>query len=297
MSQRIRVDTESLKRNARTNKQISGDIKKVGDKIYQSTYRLNDYNGQLPTKKTALTAQNEASGISSQVKESSEKLANIAAKFEEVDNALVSSFVAIPEPPLPIIFGNHFPCPSNLLLHTSQCVYKFVWFHEDVVKDSYPVYDNDGACNCTEGIGHLRHTGPCEQWEKDLTPMTRAQAEAQFKKDIKKCEDYIKSVVTVPLTQAQFDALVCFVFNLGEIPLDVLQALNVGNYDKASELMEECHHAENASGELFDVEFLKTRRANERNLFDNGLYGNESCDTPIGKFENQHAPSPIEGVK
>lgn len=51
MPSRIRVDTESLKRNAEKIDTIASDLGKTGATINQSTYSLNDFSGQLPTKR------------------------------------------------------------------------------------------------------------------------------------------------------------------------------------------------------------------------------------------------------
>jgi GH24 family phage-related lysozyme (muramidase) len=276
MSQRIRVDTESLKRHASTNEQISSDIKKVGDKIYQSTSGLNDYGGQLPTKKTALTAQNEAGGISSQVEESSEKLANIAAKFEEVDNALVSSFVAIPEPPFILIPPFYLP-PMNENNEISSCGIDFIAFQEDC--RYYEKEDGAVKGNCTGGIGHLIHEGPCCGCAKEsrFNHMTKEEAKAQMKIDLEIMENIVKtSGITYPLTQAQFDALVSLVFTMGYLPIDIIKRINAGDIEGAAILFGQYIHA--TDGSLPGG--LPSRRERENNLFLNGWYGNEECNVP-----------------
>jgi uncharacterized protein YukE len=130
MSQRIRVDTESLQRNAKTIEHISCEIKKAGEIIYQNMSGLQDYNGQLTIKESALKAQHNACEISDQIQEIAGEAANIAAKFEEVDRETMDSFVAIPEPPLPAIFYI-YPFPMNLLKETSDCGVSAIAFNED----------------------------------------------------------------------------------------------------------------------------------------------------------------------
>ena len=48
-----------------------------------------------------------------------------------------------------------------------------------------------------------------------IEPITEDQAEDILEKDVNAAEDAINKYVKVPLTQNQFDALVCFVFNVG----------------------------------------------------------------------------------
>ena len=57
------------------------------------------------------------------------------------------------------------------------------------------------------------HTG------SDVYPgqvITEAEAEALLVKDLKRFEDAVKRLITVPLTQHEFDAIVSFAFNCGE---------------------------------------------------------------------------------
>lgn len=48
-----------------------------------------------------------------------------------------------------------------------------------------------------------------------IEPITEEQAEDILEKDVSAAENAINKYVKVPLTQNQFDALVCFVFNIG----------------------------------------------------------------------------------
>jgi lysozyme len=48
-----------------------------------------------------------------------------------------------------------------------------------------------------------------------IEPITEDQAEDILEKDVSAAENAINKYVKVPLTQNQFDALVCFVFNVG----------------------------------------------------------------------------------
>lgn len=86
------------------------------------------------------------------------------------------------------------------------------------------------------------HTGP--EVTKDLV-WTQAQADEALIKDSKRFERDVLSLVKVPLTQGQFDALVCYAFNVGsDIDADtiaeglgdstLLRLLNTGDYEGAA---------------------------------------------------------------
>lgn len=89
---------------------------------------------------------------------------------------------------------------------------------------------HDGAGYKTVGWGHLlRKDEPIER-------ITVEQAEAYLASDIADAEDAINRLVQIELTQNQFDALVCFVFNIGEQQFagsGTLRVLNEGKLDEA----------------------------------------------------------------
>jgi hypothetical protein len=97
MSQRIRLDTEELKRQAEKMKAIAAAIKKSGDVVAAKTSGLKDYGGQLPTKKFALSTQQTASAVHDQMQADAEHMAHIADLFEAVDDRLIDGMV--PPPP------------------------------------------------------------------------------------------------------------------------------------------------------------------------------------------------------
>lgn len=87
-----------------------------------------------------------------------------------------------------------------------------------------------GGAPWTIGWGH---TGPDVQ---EGLIIDRERAEALLKHDMCKAEAAVKNLVTVPLTQHQYDALVDFTFNCGSGNLQhstLLRMVNTGNMDGA----------------------------------------------------------------
>lgn len=70
----------------------------------------------------------------------------------------------------------------------------------------------DAAGLPTIGYGHLLRTGEAEMFKKGIT---ESVAQALLIKDTFSAERAVLRLITVPLTNGQFDALVSFTFNLG----------------------------------------------------------------------------------
>lgn len=115
----------------------------------------------------------------------------------------------------------------------------------------------------TIGYGH---TGP------DVKPgmkISESEAEDLLKKDLKPREHAIESLVKVPLNQNEFDALVSFVYNVGENAFKNSTArarLNRGDYAGAAEALTWWNKA-TINGVLQPVTGLTRRRAAESALF------------------------------
>ncbi len=96
--------------------------------------------------------------------------------------------------------------------------------------------------------------------------ITPEQAEAMLVDDLDEAADAVRKLVTVPLTQGQFDALCSFVFNLGAGRLrdsTLLRLLNQGKYGEAAA---QFRFWVMAGGK--PLPGLVKRRAAERALFD-----------------------------
>ena len=83
----------------------------------------------------------------------------------------------------------------------------------------------------TVGYGHTKTAKPGMK-------ITTATAETLLVNDLTPFEEHVKKVVKVVITQNQFDALVSFVFNLGQGAFSrstLLKLLNKGDYSGAAD--------------------------------------------------------------
>ncbi len=92
------------------------------------------------------------------------------------------------------------------------------------------------AYKCPAGVWTIGYgsTGPAI---KEGLRWTQEQAEAALLKHVTEFESAVNSLVTVPITQAQFDALVSFVYNVGPRAFresTMLDLLNDGDYSGAA---------------------------------------------------------------
>lgn len=100
---------------------------------------------------------------------------------------------------------------------------------------------------------------------------TQEQAEQWLQQDVQGAVQAVNKLVTVSLTQQQFDALVDFTFNLGTGALQhstLLRLLNSGNYQGAAGEFEKW---DKAGGEVLPG--LLKRRLAERDMFNTPASG------------------------
>ena len=96
--------------------------------------------------------------------------------------------------------------------------------------------------------------------------ITAQDAENRLRRHLEKNEAAIERMVTVPLTQGEFDALCSFCYNLGDGALQnstLLKLLNQSDYDGAAGQFERWNKA---GGK--EVAGLTRRRQAERRLFE-----------------------------
>jgi lysozyme len=124
-----------------------------------------------------------------------------------------------------------------------------------------------GQGTCTIGYGTALHDGPCNgsadaYYKKN--PISTSTAENWFNNDIAAVEQIIQDKVKVKLTQSQHDALVSFVYNVGDLSDHRADLLNNGKYYKAALTIENGPDTAKGGGYLLS---LDKRRYQEATLF------------------------------
>jgi lysozyme len=112
----------------------------------------------------------------------------------------------------------------------------------------------------TVGYGHVVLPGDILS-----LPMTEEAAHKLLLKDLERFEFAVNTVVKVPLSQEQFDALVSLVYNIGENALSgstLLKKLNAGKYREAAAQFDRWVHSNKKK-----LPGLVKRRAAEKALF------------------------------
>lgn len=120
---------------------------------------------------------------------------------------------------------------------------------------------------CPSGVWTIGfgHTAGVKKGQK----ITLQQAESFFNKDIFSFENAVNTLVKVPLTQGQFDALVSFAFNCGIGNFrssTLLKLLNQGDYKGAGEQFLVWNKIKK-NGKLLSCEGLTNRRKTEKEMF------------------------------
>lgn len=148
---------------------------------------------------------------------------------------------------------------------------------------------NDGmieAYRCPAGvwtIGYGRTKGVTQGMR-----ITREQAEQDLLDELVEYGNYVNKFVRVPLTQAQFDALTSFVFNLGPGNFQkstMLRKLNIGDYDGAAMEFGKWNKAR-VDGVLQPLPGLTRRRTAEASLF--------AMDAPVGADGFEQPQEPVQ---
>jgi lysozyme len=120
----------------------------------------------------------------------------------------------------------------------------------------------DAAGLPTIGYGHLLKAGEEARFKNGIT---KEEGKALLKEDVKEAEDAVKRLSGVALTQNQFDALVSFVFNVGQgryRDSTLRKKVNAGDMKGAAD---EFLRWIRAGGKVLTG--LQRRRAAERKMF------------------------------
>lgn len=144
----------------------------------------------------------------------------------------------------------------------------FIAQHEGFMSQPY----NDAAGNCTIGFGHLLHLGVCSNSDRANyhNGITREEGEQLLSEDAGDAIIAVRTNISVPLAQREFDALVDFSFNLGAGTLNrstLRNVLNAGNYQMVPD---EMMRFVNAGGR--PLPGLISRRSDDAQLWRNGVY-------------------------
>jgi lysozyme len=147
-----------------------------------------------------------------------------------------------------------------------------VKFLEGWEQFSDAMYDNDGsqAGNATVGYGHLVHLGKISGAASEKLfqkGITETQAETLLKSDTRWAENTINDKIKIPLFQFEYDALVCFMYNLQHRGDGLLDFVNTGDYNKVGDKMRQY-----ATSKGHPVKGLQRRRHREAEMFEAGVY-------------------------
>ena len=127
-------------------------------------------------------------------------------------------------------------------------------------------YD-DGVGNMTIGIGHLIKPG---EPYLNMT-LTDEQVMDLYRRDNEIAMDDVRSCVTAPLTQSQFEALTSMAFNMGRrnfCRTSLVDLVNAGDYEAAqAKILDYVYSRDRRTGRMVVLPGLPKRRARESALF------------------------------
>lgn len=144
-------------------------------------------------------------------------------------------------------------------------------------EDSVPTVYRDAAGLQTIGVGHLLTKEELASGAIMIAGepvrvsrgLTNPQMMALMGQDLERFERAVDELVTVALAQPQFDALVCFAFNVGARSLrnsSLLRLLNQGRYDAVPAQLARWTKADGKT-----VPGLVNRRKKEINLWNGAI--------------------------
>lgn len=164
------------------------------------------------------------------------------------------------------------PGPNDARV-VSQAAIEMIGGYEGFVAEPY----NDPAGHATIGFGHLLHLGAVTPQDRAKYPhgLSREEGLALLAQDVEVKAKAVRGMVTVPLTQGQFDALVSFAFNLGAGKLKrstLLTKVNAGDFAGAA------------------AEFAKFNKAGDKVL--PGLTKRRAAEAALFRGDGTPAPQP-----
>jgi GH24 family phage-related lysozyme (muramidase) len=124
-----------------------------------------------------------------------------------------------------------------------------------------------GQGTCTIGWGTALHSGPCNgpaDTALKKQPISSRTAELWFNNDIHAVEQIIQDKVKAKLTQSQYDSLVSFVYNVGDLSNHRADLINDGKYYEAALTIENGPDTAQGGGYL---PVLDERRFQEATMF------------------------------
>lgn len=117
----------------------------------------------------------------------------------------------------------------------------------------------------TIGYGHLVIPGDRYHPYGPVMQISDEEADALLRQDTEKAQSAIRDLVTVPLSENQFDALTSLAYNIGRTNFansPVRAALNAGDYAQAADAFRQHKYSK---GKV--IPGLITRREHERGIF------------------------------
>lgn len=161
---------------------------------------------------------------------------------------------------------------------------------ESLRLDAYPDPGSKDGRPITIGYGSTTTMGGAAWHLGDR--ITEPEAVHLLRRDVTVAEDAVNVHVRVPLTQAQFDALVSFAYNIGEAAFagsTLLRLLNAGDYARSSLEFERWVYNDGRR-----LAALEARRRAERELFDTTPQPAEAATELVES--GPAAPAPLQSA-
>lgn len=177
-------------------------------------------------------------------------------------------------------------------MHLSESGLAAIKRHEGVRLEAYPDPGSADGLPITIGYGSTRRMDG-SAWKLG-DKITEAEATTLLRRDVSDAEVTVNRLVTVPLTQGQFDALVSFVFNVGAGAFKgstLLRLLNAGDYTGAA-----AQFARWVNNDGKPLAGLVRRRNAERAMFEGAPNPQILREAPMAPFIAAALPQLITAI-